>query len=190
MSEQNIVYVVTSGEYSGYSIHAVFSTKEKAEEYIAHDGYFSDSYEIEEYVLDGEQPDMSEKLYEIDIDYNTFDANLVFMHSCSQEQVDMFKMIDSDTMRMWILTTDSKRAIKIASERLGQIKSQEWKYPLMHNICTFRIEHEYKCLSEVRNSRPFYSFHTGEMVLQKNERLIGYTAVDKKTGKEITIQFK
>ena len=51
MSEQNIVYVVTSGEYSGYSIHAVFSTKEKAEEYIAHDGYFSDSYEIEEYVL-------------------------------------------------------------------------------------------------------------------------------------------
>lgn len=190
MSEQNIVYIVTSGEYSDYSIHAVFSTKEKAEEYIAHNGYFSDSYEIEEYVMDGEQPDMSKKLYEIDIDYNTFDANLVFIYSYSQEQVDTFKMIDSDTMRMWILTTDSKRAIKIASERLGQIKAQEWKYPLMHNICTFRIEHKYKCLSEVRNRRPIYRYHTGDMVLYENERLIEYTAVDKETGKKTTIQFK
>lgn len=190
MSEQNIVYVVTSGEYSDYTIHAVFSTKEKAEEYIDHGEYFSDSYEIEEYELDSENPDMSEKLYEIDIDYNTFDANLVFIHSCSQEQVDIFKMIDSDTMRMWILTTDSKRAIKIASERLAQIKAQEWKYPLMHNICTFRIGHEYKCLSEVRNRRPIYRYHTGAMVLYENERLIEYTAVDKETGKETTIRFK
>ena len=190
MSEQNIVYIVTSGEYSDYSIHAVFSTREKAEEYIEHEEYFSDSYKIEEYVMDGEQPDMSEKLYEIDIDYNTFDANLAFIYSCSQEQVDTFKMIDSDTMCMWILTTDSKRAIKIASERLGQIKAHEWKYPLMHNICTFRIEHEYKCLSEVRNRLPIYRYHTGTMVLYENERLIEYTAVDKKTGKETTIKFK
>ena len=68
MSEQNIVYIVTSGEYSDYSIHAVFSTREKAEEYIAHNGDFSDSYKIEEYVMDGEQPDRSEQLYERDID--------------------------------------------------------------------------------------------------------------------------
>ena len=43
------VYIVTSGDYDDYRIAEVFSTKEKAEEYIE---YFGDDYRIEEYNLD------------------------------------------------------------------------------------------------------------------------------------------
>ena len=43
------VYIVTSGDYDDYSIDEVFSTKEKAEEYIE---YFGDGYHIEEYDMD------------------------------------------------------------------------------------------------------------------------------------------
>lgn len=60
----NIVYVVTSGEYSDYSINAIFSTIEKAENYIAKGieaGEFPNPIEtnydiakIEEYKLDSE----------------------------------------------------------------------------------------------------------------------------------------
>jgi hypothetical protein len=61
----NIVYVVTSGAYSDYGISAVFSTREKAEEFIRLrrefgttnlDGtvFYSDEYTVEEYALDEE----------------------------------------------------------------------------------------------------------------------------------------
>lgn len=50
------VYVVTSGEYSDYGINAIFSTKEKAQEYIDRGDKlgmnYSYGYQIEEYELD------------------------------------------------------------------------------------------------------------------------------------------
>ncbi len=50
------VYVVTAGEYSDYHIEAVYSTREKAELYVAtHEG------EIEEYDID--EPVMEGKAY-------------------------------------------------------------------------------------------------------------------------------
>lgn len=48
------VYVVTRGEYSDYCISAIFSTHEKAEEYMG--GFPGEFNEIEEYELDSEQP--------------------------------------------------------------------------------------------------------------------------------------
>lgn len=49
------IYVVTSGEYSDYGIDAIFSTKEKAQEYITirtNSEYIWNELEIEEYELD------------------------------------------------------------------------------------------------------------------------------------------
>jgi hypothetical protein len=48
------VYVVTSGSYSDFGINAMFSTREKAEEYMGgHPDQFND---IQEYELDTEPP--------------------------------------------------------------------------------------------------------------------------------------
>ena len=51
------VYVVTSGEYSDFGIEQIFSTKEKAEEFIRIQTEYADRYfneEINEYELDPE----------------------------------------------------------------------------------------------------------------------------------------
>ncbi len=58
------IYIVTSGDYSDYSINAVYDTKEKAEAAIAP---FT-GYEIEEYELNPSLPDYikpGEKFYDI-----------------------------------------------------------------------------------------------------------------------------
>lgn len=60
MAEKDIVYVVTSGEYSDYCIRAVFSSREGAEEYtknageIGHKTWAEDTVNIEEWNLDNE----------------------------------------------------------------------------------------------------------------------------------------
>lgn len=46
------VFAVSSGSYSDYSIHAIFSTKEGAEQFISRFVTGYDPYEIEEYELD------------------------------------------------------------------------------------------------------------------------------------------
>lgn len=74
-----IVYVVTSGEYSDYHIDAIFSTKEKAEEYIKiharyNQGYYSDRAGIEEWEMDKNNsiPTMRAEYYTVSqkIDFN------------------------------------------------------------------------------------------------------------------------
>lgn len=49
------VYVVTSGKYNAYHIDCVFSTKEKAMEYVALHNITSNDYDIEEYELDSKK---------------------------------------------------------------------------------------------------------------------------------------
>ena len=51
MDNENKVYIVTSGSYSDYRIECVFSTREKAEEYLQ---YHDDEYRIEKYAIDEE----------------------------------------------------------------------------------------------------------------------------------------
>jgi CRP-like cAMP-binding protein len=46
------IYIVTSGEYSSYRIDAVFSTKKLAEDFVARNGKFVSSADIEEWKLD------------------------------------------------------------------------------------------------------------------------------------------
>lgn len=50
--KKRTVYVVTSGEYSGYGINCVFSREKDAEAYCAKRNGTSDSYQVEPYDLD------------------------------------------------------------------------------------------------------------------------------------------
>jgi hypothetical protein len=53
LNNMTTVYVVTSGCYDDYSIDGVFSTKEKAEEFVKAPNFIYEySYSIEEYKLD------------------------------------------------------------------------------------------------------------------------------------------
>lgn len=123
---ENKVYVVTSGEYSDYSIEAVFSTVGLAESYIQQNGT---EFRIEEYNLD-EEIVKENKLWHVlfNLKNNEFDSataeklnnNLkndtcrVFC-SCSQKYIGFY--VDSDSM---------DKAVKIASERFASVKANEY----------------------------------------------------------------
>ena len=181
-----IIYAVTSGDYSGYQIEALFSTQKKAEEYIENT-YDPDYHRIEEYVLDGERPNREEKLFHVSIGYEDFNAKISdrYEKNCfrAEEFRDTFHLSDSgEYVEMYFVTTEPKRALKIASEWLAQIKAEEWRYPLMHTKCTFVDEDAMKYFKKeapymipylsIKERYPTYRFGTGLVVVPKGEQMI------------------
>lgn len=193
MKEPTIIYAVTTGEYSGYHTVGMFSTKEKAEEYIESMMY-PNEYNVEEYTLDELQPDRSEKMFCIRIDYEDFNATLFSRDypndPCVEGLKNTLQMTDSGEVQMYIATTDAKRAIKIASERLGQVKAEEWKYPLLHEKCAFGEKGTGNVLNNqllglvsypiLYNRYPVYRFGTGELVIPEDEEMIPYVLMERK----------
>lgn len=63
------IFLVTYGEYENYGIMATFSTREKAEKWIASyndnnfaNGFVIDNYQIEEYDVDDDEIDVDKKV--------------------------------------------------------------------------------------------------------------------------------
>ena len=116
------VYIVTSGDYDDYQINEVFSTKEKAEEYIEYSG---DDCRIEEYDLDN-PIEHKEKIWDVDF---KLDGNE--LKRCA---VTNYAKVDS----VWlcgggiyfnIVSNCKTKAIEIAKERLDNvIKNKYSKY--------------------------------------------------------------
>ena len=193
MKEPTIIYAVTTGDFSDYHTVGMFSTKEKAEDYIESLMY-PNEYNIEEYTLDELQPNKSEKMFCVHIDYEDFNARIVSRDSTNNPRVEglqnTFQMTDSGEVKMFFISNDPKRAIKIASERLGQIKAEEWKYPLLHEVCAFGEKGTGNVLNgQIRglvaypilyNRYPVYRFGTGEIVVPEDEEMIPYVLVERK----------
>lgn len=118
------VYIITYGNYSDYSICAVFSTRDKAEEYIQQHG---NVFRIEEHLLD-EAVEHSE-IWSVEIGISTHKVKQCESVSDSwyNERVDKFRIFEpvlsSDEWSIKIvLRADSmNRAIKVANERVAQI---------------------------------------------------------------------
>ena len=141
------IYIVTSGEYSDYFINAVFSTKEKAEEYIQQHGT---DYRIEEYVVD-EEIKKENKLWHIafDIKNNNLqsahshtmnDFNIKYRDTCQLQYsvsngLSIVFSLEADTM---------DRAIKVAKERYFAIKSNEYIWMRMSRPCNDSFWYEYE----------------------------------------------
>lgn len=120
----NKVYIITYGDYSDYTICAVFSTRDKAEEYIQQHG---DTYRIEEYSVD-EEIEQSE-IWSVEI--GLYSHKIKRCEWCddnwSRERVDKFRVFDplfsdSEWSIKLLLRADSmNRAVKVANERVAQI---------------------------------------------------------------------
>jgi hypothetical protein len=118
------VYIITYGDYSDYSICAVFSTRDKAEEYVQQHG---NTFRIEEHLLD-EKVEQSE-IWSVEIGMSSHKIRLC--ESCSDSwssgRVDKFRVFEpifrnSEWSIKMLLRADSmNRAIKVASERVAQI---------------------------------------------------------------------
>lgn len=121
------IYVVTSGAYSDYSIHAVFSTKELAEEYVAfgtqHDQFSYTGADIEEWELDqgSEQARSGLACYQVyftDLlrgDIGFLNDWGVVTKPMREEVID--RPDGTRSYVVWLLAKDEESARKIANER-------------------------------------------------------------------------
>lgn len=118
------VYIITYGDYSDYSICAVFSTIDKAEEYIQQHG---NAFRIEEYSLDEDVKQSEIWIVEIGISTHKVKQCESCSDNWSSERVDKFRVFEPVFRNVeWsvkmILRADSMdRAIKVANERVAQI---------------------------------------------------------------------
>lgn len=124
------VYIVTSGEYSDYGIRTVFSTREKAEEWIKAwvptEYRGSEEYRIEEYAVDAEpMPTPHIKVW--------MDRHGVTLKTRQYQDQGRggYRWFENrrggyrdgdDTLLVWVVETDDEtRAIKVVNEKRAQI---------------------------------------------------------------------
>lgn len=118
------VYIVTYGKYSDYSICAVFSTIDRAEEYVQQHG---STFRIEEYFLDGKVEQSEIWVIEIGMLSHGIRQCESCNDSWSRDRVDKFRVfeplfLNSEWSIRMVLRADSMdRAIKVANERVAQI---------------------------------------------------------------------
>ena len=118
------VYIITYGTYSDYSICAVYSTRDKAEEYIKQHG---NVFRIEEHLLD-EEVEQSE-IWNVEIGISSHKVKYCESVSDSwhNERVDKFRVFESVfssdewSIKMVLRADSMDRAIKVANERVAQI---------------------------------------------------------------------
>jgi len=161
--DENKVFVVTSGEYSDYTIDRVFSTRKKALEYLDTQ---DDNYRLEVFDID-EPIERRTHLYEISFELDKkkvwrvstyYDNRLKDLIHIGGRYFNNVKTLD-----IYIESDSRKRALKIASERYGAIiAGEQTMYPYL------RVG----VLRHYGNMRPaFFDFNTGELVLIDDHQL-------------------
>ena len=161
------VYIVTSGEYSDYTIEAVFSTRKKAEEYV--DAHGSD-YRVEEYPVDDAEVKKNESIWLVSVNWKTGEVI-----SANPEDFDEYYADKEGTVqykKSWdeyldiVLMSDSmERAKKVAAERFMQVKAlHAVKFPLLMKECVIEYNH-------IGKIYPFYDYNTGKILLYEDTKM-------------------
>ena len=158
------IFIITTGEYSDYSIDRVFSTRQKAVEYL---DTKDDNYRLEVFDLD-EPIERRTQLYEI-----SFQLDKKKVWSCNTYYDKRYKDLihiggryfnNVKTIDIYVESDSRKRALKIASERYGAIiAGEQAMYPYLRVglIPTFGAKKE----------PAYFDFNTGELVLLPGQDL-------------------
>lgn len=158
MKEKKI-YIVTGGDYSEYHISAVFSTKEKAEEYMDTAG---SDFRIEEYSID--EPIKHEvSIWSVMMDICSKEVLDIYPYDAREKDTIEFvpsTYFRNECIRFTVESDSKEKAIKIVSDRLGAVIANEnIIYPLLR-------------VKAVRSTffgwyyYPIYNFKTGEILLK------------------------
>lgn len=163
MKDENKIFVVTSGEYSGYTIERVFSTRKKALEYLDTQ---DNNYRLE--VFDLDQPiERKTNIYQISFELEkkkVIDVSIYYNKVCKDLiRVGGRYFRQQKTLDIFIESDSRKRALKIASERYGAIIANE---QVMYPYLRVGVIKTYDRLEPA-----YFDFHTGEMVLSIHHQL-------------------
>ena len=132
------VFIVTSGEYSDYGIDRVFSTEEKAKEWIKiTTSMYGGNYNIEQYELDAPIPKRKEYLFfEAYIENNTIiKSDFEFYFADEPSEIKFFRQINGsyDIVGIGTIKLRQGESIESAKERAVKIVQDEFYQWLMLN---------------------------------------------------------
>ena len=132
------VYIVTSGEYSDYGIDRVFSTEEKAKEWVdIITSMYGGNYNIEQYELDAPIPERKEYLFfESYIENNTIiKSDFEFYFADEPSEIKFFRQINGSYDIVGIGTVQLRQgeSIESAKERAVKVVQDEFYKWLMLN---------------------------------------------------------
>lgn len=160
------VYIVTSGDYSDYTINAIFSTRDKAEEYV--DTHGSD-YRVEEYPVDDAEVKKNESIWLVSVNWETGKVISAYpqKYYADKEGTVQYQR-GFDNYLNFVLKSDSMaRAKKVASERFMQVKAlHAVKFPLLMQRCVIE-----KPLLFANSIYPFYDYKTGKILLYEDSKM-------------------
>lgn len=127
------VYLVTSGEYSDYSIDAVFSTREKAERYIQREPPEFGEARVEEFEVDGQHLD-TRLHYRVDSRLDSIEVGEVLACDGEEEVRRVERRVckfwaaqgrPATTLRVFVMADDVRHATKIAADLFRQFVAEE-----------------------------------------------------------------
>ena len=134
------VYIVTSGEYSDYGIDRVFSTEEKAKEWVdVITSMYNGNYNIEQYELDAPIPERKEYLFfEAYIEDDVIiKPNFDFYFADEPTDIKFFRQINGSYDKACIGTIKLRQgeSIESAKERAVKIVQDEfYKWMVMNKL--------------------------------------------------------
>lgn len=167
MEAKKKIYIVTYGEYSDYSIDRVFSTEEKAKEYL---DTKDDDYRLEEYDID-EPIERKEMVYCVYFGLEEKGTAKAEMCDWQRNKVGMIRVgkriMSKPYLEIYVKSDSKERAIKIASERYGAVKANE---KIMFPYLRYDILKEMGVVFDY-NETAYFDFKTGEAVLYEGQKL-------------------
>ena len=134
------VFIVTSGEYSDYGIDRVFSTEEKAKEWVdVITSMYNGNYNIEQYELDAPIPERKEYLFfEAYIENNTIiKSDFEFYFADEPSEIKFFRQINGsyDIVGIGTIKLRQGESIESAKERAVKIVQDEfYKWMVMNKL--------------------------------------------------------
>ena len=161
--DEGKIFIVTTGDYSDYTIDRVFSTRKKALEYLDTQ---DNNYTLEVYDID-EPIERKTHIYQISFELDKKKVIDVDARN-SKHYKDLIRIggkyfNQRKSLDIFVESDSRKRALKVASERYGAIiAGEQTMYPYLR----VGVLNHYG-----RMEPAFFDFHSGELVLIDNQQL-------------------
>ena len=158
------VYIVWNDDYKESGISAIFSTREKAEEFVE---YSSTDYDyideaISEFVIDEKKPDNTLKVYKVKRDLDS--EEYVVADINPYREGNNLVTYKSYVRLFNVKARCRSEAIAMARAREQYIKKHREEFPLLGKMCRFRRKLDKFPYLEQKVYLPTYDFEKKEMV--------------------------
>lgn len=134
------VFVVWNTSYEEDGIAGIFSTHEKAEEYMSHSLNYNNDMHVDEYILDEEKPDQEGKVYEVSM-YADNDITVHCLGRCGENSVCFNTVMYGQSCKEFrVFSVSSQEAIEIAKKKAEFVDEHRIAYRYLGVLCKFRFK--------------------------------------------------